>query len=415
MKRNKQQKKTSLAFSNLNKVFVFLFIFLLPTQFGKHFFLPFSYLSGVRVDYLAPTLYLTDIFVLVLLLLNYKTVLEFFKNKTLWAFLFLLMFPVGFALIPQIAIYRYMKIVELLIVFAIFSKGKLNIKSIFYGIFSATFLQALLVVLQLINKHSLQGLFYFFGERYLNLSAPGIAKASLQGVELLRPYGTFSHPNSLAGFFLLIYALFTGSKIKVNPLIKNSLLFLSLFIIFFSFSKVAILVFLIINLFYLSKEFIKSSCRFCLISRLIVFLLMFFVFFSAQTDPLSLVKRTGLLQNSIEIISKYFISGVGLGNYLVAQNSLIHVRFAFPAQPVHNIFLLFLSEVGIFLGSSIIILLLVKFKKHLTNLLLSSCFLVILLTGLFDHYWLTLQQNWLLLAVVFGLLTNSSGLLRHSD
>ena len=30
----------------------------------------------------------------------------------------------------------------------------------------------------------------------------------------------------------------------------------------------------------------------------------------------------------------------------------------------------------------------------------------IALTGLFDHYWLTLQQNLLIMGVVFGLATN---------
>ena len=44
----------------------YLLILFLPTQFGKHFFPAFSFVSGVRVDYLSPTLYLTDILVLFL-------------------------------------------------------------------------------------------------------------------------------------------------------------------------------------------------------------------------------------------------------------------------------------------------------------------------------------------------------------
>ena len=57
---------------------MFLFLFLLPTQLGKHFFLPFSYILGVRVDYLAPTVYLTDIIILLLVVINYRAVLKFF-------------------------------------------------------------------------------------------------------------------------------------------------------------------------------------------------------------------------------------------------------------------------------------------------------------------------------------------------
>ena len=43
------------------------FAFLLPSQLGKHYFFSFSYLSGIRVDYLAPTLYMTDIIAIILI------------------------------------------------------------------------------------------------------------------------------------------------------------------------------------------------------------------------------------------------------------------------------------------------------------------------------------------------------------
>src|SRR6266542_2212573 len=76
----KQKKKTSprLVFFD---VLVFLFLFLLPTQLGKHFFFDFSYISAVRIDYLAPTLFLTDIIALLLIVLNIKNIFFIFKNK----------------------------------------------------------------------------------------------------------------------------------------------------------------------------------------------------------------------------------------------------------------------------------------------------------------------------------------------
>src|SRR3989338_6605244 len=76
---NKMKKNKSLFFKSksrsielpanlprLSDLLIFLFIFLLPTQLGKHFFLDFSSISGVRVDYLAPTLYLADVVSLIL-------------------------------------------------------------------------------------------------------------------------------------------------------------------------------------------------------------------------------------------------------------------------------------------------------------------------------------------------------------
>ena len=55
------------CFASLFFLFFFLFyllLLLLPTQLGKHFWPTFSYVLGTRVDYLSPTLYLTDIIIL---------------------------------------------------------------------------------------------------------------------------------------------------------------------------------------------------------------------------------------------------------------------------------------------------------------------------------------------------------------
>src|SRR3989338_7356441 len=76
-----QESSFQLLTSNFSSFLLFLFILLLPTQLGKHFFFDFSYLSGVRVDYLAPTIYLTDILALLLLIINFKSFWHFLKEK----------------------------------------------------------------------------------------------------------------------------------------------------------------------------------------------------------------------------------------------------------------------------------------------------------------------------------------------
>ncbi|MDP4011799.1 MAG: hypothetical protein Q8P72_06265, partial [Candidatus Roizmanbacteria bacterium] len=49
---------------------IFLFIFFLPTQLGTFFFIPESYIDGIRIDYLAPAVYLTDILVIILIVIT---------------------------------------------------------------------------------------------------------------------------------------------------------------------------------------------------------------------------------------------------------------------------------------------------------------------------------------------------------
>ncbi len=388
----------------INRVLFSLFLLFISTQFGKHFFLPFSYLSGVRVDYLAPTIYLTDILVLLLAVFNFKIVLKFFKNKQIILSLFLLLINIIFSKLPEISIYWFIKIVELLIIFSLAKKILVTLKEkyILIALLISGSFQLFLSLTQMINKHSVQGIFYYFGERLLSLSAPGIAKASLGGVELLRPYGTFSHPNSLAGFFLLLYFfVLTYKKFDRHLALKYLFLFISSILIFISFSKIAIITFLILNTSYFILN-TKFSCKLCKVARILGIFVVSLIFLSATTDPLTISKRIELVKNSVEIILRYPIQGVGLGSYLIEQARFSSKFYLFFNQPVHNIFLLFLSEAGMMIGGFLLYQL-IRFltKKHLSKEQWILIFVVIL-TGLFDHYWITLQQNFLLMGLIIG-------------
>jgi hypothetical protein len=75
-------------------------------------------------------------------------------------------------------------------------------------------------------------------------------------------------------------------------------------------------------------------------------------------------------------------------------------------QPVHNIFLLFLAETGVIIGSISIIELTKLILLHKNNIVFLACIFVIIITGMFDHYWLTLQQNMLVMGTVLGMSLN---------
>src|SRR3989344_6462869 len=385
-----------------NNVLLLLFILFLPTQLGKHFFFDFSYLSGVRVDYLAPTIYITDVLALILIVLNLKSVIKFLFSKKALILLSLLFLNVLISQFHLISIYRYIKILELLTVFIIFKTNKLSPGYLLYGFLIGGIFELFLTTAQFINKHSLQGIFYFFGERPLSLSMPGIAKASLSGIEILRPYGTFSHPNSLAGFYLLVYFFVLTCKNLSNSLAKNILLLICSLLIFISFSKITIMTFLLLNFIYLWKSPLKKYCKFCFFARTFILLIVSLVFLPAQSDPLTLQKRLLLMQNSFKMILQSPFFGTGLGNYLIVQEQFPQLFADFLNQPVHNIFLLFLSETG---AITILLLFFLFFKKLISAVKKYPYILIIILiTGLFDHYWLTLQQNFLLMGVILGLI-----------
>jgi len=87
----------------------YLIVFLIPSNLGKHFILPQSYVSGYLVDYLIPTLYLSDILIVLLLIFKpVKTV-----PRILWIFLGLLLPSVIFAASPIPAIYKWFRFLEI--------------------------------------------------------------------------------------------------------------------------------------------------------------------------------------------------------------------------------------------------------------------------------------------------------------
>ncbi|MBI4226481.1 hypothetical protein HY612_05205 [Candidatus Roizmanbacteria bacterium] len=413
MKSQKAKKKNpnrnpaffnNVTMKQFNNVLLFLFILLLPTQLGKHFFFDFSYLSGIRVDYLAPTIYLTDILAFILISLNLKSVFKSFANKRI--FFLLLIFLINFLAAENkyITLYRYIKIFELTAIFIIFKQLSLSkSKNIpVYSFLIGSVFELFLSLMQFINKRSLQGLFYLFGERPLSLSMPGIAKASINSVEILRPYGTFSHPNSLGGFYLVVYFFVLTNHHKISPVIKNLLLLLSSLLILLSFSKIAIIIYLFLNLVYFWKSSLKKDCQICFYSRLIILFIISLLFLQAKTDPLTIQKRLLLMKNSLLVIVKNIFFGVGLGNYLIVQQQFPQRFVDVLNQPVHNIFLLLISEMGVVLTG----LLVIFFFREIANAFRNFpyIFAAILLTGLFDHYWLTLQQNFLLIGLIFGIL-----------
>lgn len=394
------RKSSSLVFSEINRWVLLAYLFFLPTQLGKHFFIDFSFINGIRVDYLAPTAYFLDGIFLLLVCLNIKSLIKFFSNKVFLILVFLLFFNAAFSLNFWLALNKSLRIWQWLTVFFLFKKNQLPPKSILLTLFFSSLIQLFLAVYQFISGHAFQGIFYFLGERYFHLGTIGIAKIVFSGKEFLRSYGTFSHPNSLAGFYLLLYTFLLTEKVqKQDFLLKNVLLLIFTVLVFISFSKAAIAVLIFITLIFQLRQ--KSFCRICVIARLLVLIVCGGIFFLGQTDPLSLAKRIELSSQALKIIKYHLLFGVGLNNYLLAQTNFNSRYFGLFNQPVHNLFLLVFAEIGLLdLG-----LLTIMIKNHLWKLLKKNYLLIlaIVLTGMVDHYWWSLTQNFFLTAVVFGI------------
>lgn len=406
---------------SIEKIIFYSILLFLPTQFGRHFWPLFSFVNGLKIDYLSPTLYFTDLLIIVLFITslnNLWTKKKLIINNLFFFSLLILFLGTIFSKNQYSALYGILKFLEFS--FFVFYVSQLSFKKEILKIsliFSLeVFLESILSFVQYFSQRSVGGILYFFGERTFSSQTPGIANASLAGELVLRPYGTFSHPNVLAGFLLvaMVIILFALRKTNKGKFIKL-ILYLSLSLGFFSLiltmSRLAILLwFLILTITGVAmfRKKIKRKAGLILLFLTMLGVGMFFTFLRFRFFEISIrdeffTQRIDLLKSSILMFKSSSILGVGLNNFLVNLPFFqVSQGNVFLMQPVHNIYFLILSETG-FVGLLFFLIFLkralfaAKKKQFLLPLL------CVLALGLVDHYFLTLQQGQLLFATVLGL------------
>ena len=459
----------------------FLLILFLPTQLGLHFWPNFSSVLGIRVDYLSPTIYFTDIFIILLFTLSiFRKTLKAQRLRNIRSseaqnvrlsgipsipsflkkhnFLYFKLLTVIIFLIFNIllssriegGLYSLLKLAEMSFV-AYYIAKFIDLKKVSPKIIvllsTGVIAQSIIAIFQYLVQGSIGGFLYYLGERTFNASTPGIANASLNGELVLRSYGTFPHPNVLAGYLVvvMILILFSVRNKKPNKVFGIKYLVLSIIslilgtiALLLSMSRVAIVLWILIIGYYIfqktrktqqagsirSPESLKARSsgalsllsvpgKITLFGMLIVLTLFFLSPIGARFTKIAntdeaIVQRTTLIDSSIKMIEKSPILGVGLGNFIPTLATIQKpLSLGLYLQPVHNIFLLVAAETGL-IGLGLFTWFLWKTYrapngKWQTANGISFSFLAILTLGLFDHYWLTLQQGQLLFAFVIGL------------
>lgn len=413
---------------------------LLPTQFGKHFWPDFSIVSGIRIDYLSPIVYTTDVllfllfgFFLIRQVRSIKNGKRKIKKRYIVFFLLLLsfiLFNVAFSTRPLLSVYGFIKLGEFAALAVYISRiirhrNQLEYIALLFVV--SSLFESLLAIMQYINQGSLNGIFYFFGERYFTGDTPGIANASIGGTLILRPYATFPHPNVLSAYLLVAMVLLWNFVLKNNTqwikLLCGITLIIDSIALLLSLSRVTILLWGILLLILLWRLFfhqiklvktkiIVAACLFvCIVVVAMVPAVHDIILRFSQSSLAdeSVTQRTELLGASWEMIQHHLPLGVGLDNFIP---SLAPLQKPLPLglylQPVHNIFVLVFAEcgvvgLGLFVYLFVATILRVRKQERSFKNVYYVLLLIIIITGMFDHYWLTLQQGQLLFATIIGL------------
>ena len=177
MKRAKFGFRILSLFRVYDQSVAFFFFLLLPTQLAKHFFFDFSYLSGIRVDYLAIKLYVIDLVVLCSIIWHLPFLIHKLKNTKVVIIGGILLLNLLLSQSKIITWYQSIRIFEMILVVILVSlwvKNKWFGKTFLTASLMASMVQLGIAVIQLSKKGSIQGIFYFIGERFFTAATPGI-------------------------------------------------------------------------------------------------------------------------------------------------------------------------------------------------------------------------------------------------
>lgn len=410
-------KTKSVVLSSILYILITL-PFNLTYQLPTHvlFFNTDPYVSGIYTNYLVPTISILDLG-LVLLIASY--IYEYGRKHMqviLHKFLIYLI-PLGLFLLLQSAFRLDLNslvnggrlvlgsISLLFLIDYLKTQKHSNIyKCILWISVASVLIQGVLGTMQFIGGSSL-GL-SMLGESQVVSGMQGSSFVTLNSEVFLRAYGTFPHPNVLGGYFVMnvLLGLFLYSKSKdFYKKLSILLIILSGVFVTLTFSRIVILLVLGIVFVTLVYKLIKGK----LFSFTPLLLVERFTNLISGNDT-SWTDRINLMKSGLGVMKNNLMFGTGLGNFTKGMENNIPstVNGVLLIQPVHNVLLLMIAELGI-VGSLLYVLLLGKVLVSNVSKMNWFKWLVILtlvVIGCFDHYLFSLPQGMIIGGILFLLL-----------
>ncbi len=365
--------------------------------------------------------------------------------KILFFFIVICGISIFSATLPFLSLYNFVRLLFLCITSFVVSRAITSDKSNFVlsigSIASLAVFEAIIGYFQFVLQKSLG--FWWLGESWLGQFVPGSAKIIIEGIQILRAYGTFPHPNILGAFLVLGLAsiyyfwlkrpsewkIWAGLKTLKSDLFLGTGIFIILLGIVLTFSRSAwivslILTFSIIFITFFTKHWIQAvrlAILFAFTSVILLVTCWPFIFPRSQISKKDPAVSYRLSYNRVGIdLIKNNPLGVGLGNQVIysVDNRVYHnagMVNVWEWQPIHNIYILIAVEIGIF-GLLVFLIFIVKILAqgifpmksfrlnfNLENYTTKIMLLSLLALGMVDHYFWTLEPGRLMLWLVIGM------------
>ncbi len=420
-------KNIVIKIEKIIEYLIYIFIFLLPFQ--TRYIFSYLHLGFSEFEYGKLSIYFGDVVFGIIVILFLIAKLNQIKNirvnkQFLISFLFLLICSINYFFASDLQMYFYylFRILECVAFLFFLQIIKIDFRKIFYFFIVSIIFHGILGIFQFINQNIVANKYLGIAQHLASVGGSSVLENA--SGRFLRIYGGFTHPNVFAGFitlaivFLLILFFTNCNCNKYKRLVFFLTLGFLLEILFLTFSRSAVLAFFLCLVLLFIFETIRRECKKILgvlIFIFIIFSINIFIFkdlvysraIGADRLELKSINDRSLLSHQSKIILKNnWILGVGLGNYIpYVYNNINSDLNVWDYQPVHNVYLLILSELGI-LGllcyvSMFIYAFFCKIKQRKYIFILPL--VVILIINLFDHYFWTSFSGVLLSFLVLNL------------
>ena len=217
------------------------------------------------------------------------------------------------------------------------------------------------------------------------------------GVRMLRAYGTFPHPNIFAGYLVIgILSLITFQRRMPKGRLTFVLIgwmFIGLVLTGSSAVWLALIIALVVGMF--SSLQLWKELRGSAVVIIILFIFTPVILQLLGFDSTSIIERTQFLSYAPEVIARHWLFGAGAGQYIFALADVVNLDW-WMYQPVHNVFVLILGEIGLLGLIGFIGLMGLIFKKGAAPNMI-PLWAALLVLASFDHY---LWSSWSGLALV---------------
>ena len=431
--------------AKLEKFIFYLFIFCVPFQtriilktWGESF-----------NEWSTAFLYGTDILLLILFIFwlirvvqrrsihkqGWTLVVDNFSlaDKIFLVFIGLAAFSISQAGNKFLSFYSWIKLLEMAgLYFYIKSSAGVafTVKGLIQTVVLSGFFQSIIAVTQIFYQRSLD--LKILGESFLRPNFSGVAVVPVLGEKFLRAYGTLPHPNLLAIFlvwtiFLAIFLYLSSHSYqsKVGPWLSISIIYpVSLLALLLTFSRTVIGISFLVSIIYflivLRNSSLKKNLYFLRFKIIRLFsisglvLIVFVTLFTPQVisrlqislDDQAVQERGFYNSVGMEVITGQAWLGVGMGNFVSWFQNNNRGLSSWVYQPIHNIYLLIASEIGLIGLILFLSFLFLLLNKHWHFFWFPLLF-IFLAIGLFDHFFWTLQQGQLIFWMTLGLMAAS--------